>query len=126
MFEYADIFNTYVLYFTYSQLQFFLLNFSQFFAFFYGVFCFISFIKKNKVNQKSEIFELLLFITTRYNKVACSLIGANLLPSIFSLRSKKQICICSHSLTRLAYNRSLRSLNAFLSHLGVKIMLCCV
>ena len=73
--------------------------------------------KNTKVNQKSEIFEL-LFINTR-SKRACILIGANLLPGVFSLRSKKPICICSHSLTRKAYNRSLRSLNAFLSHLGV-------
>ncbi|WP_141082262.1 hypothetical protein [Campylobacter devanensis] len=83
------------------------------------------FIKTHKVNQKSEIFELLLF-TTRYFVVACSLIGANLLPGIFSLRSKKPICICSHSLTRKAYNRSLRSLNAFLSHLVGKISVICV
>lgn len=43
--------------------------------------------KTHKVNQKSEIFELLLF-TTRYNKVACSLIGANLLPGIFRYAQK--------------------------------------
>ncbi len=59
MFEYADIFNTYVLYFTYSQLQFFCSIFLNFLPFSLVFFDFISLIKKNKVNQKSEIFELL-------------------------------------------------------------------
>ena len=83
------------------------------------------FIKTHKVNQKSRFLNF-YFITRSFG--ACITIGANLLPGVFSLRSKKPICICSHSLTRKAYNRSLRSLNAFLSTFRGKnsVVLCVV
>ena len=75
--------------------------------------------------SKIKIFEL-LFIYYTLPKQRVILIGANLLPSIFSLRSKKQICICSHSLTR--EHKIAHFIRSMLSHthLGVKIVLFCV
>ena len=73
---------------------------SIFFAQFFSIFrlfllCFLfHFIhqKTNKVNQKSRFLNF-YFITRSFG--ACISIGANLLPGVFSLRSKKPICICS-------------------------------